>query len=296
MGTQIIKLDSINRCNKFFCKDTQHPLVSLIDLTTEEAGDNDLLQLDFYSIWLKEASCCGCKYYDFKDATLSFSMPGRPIHAELWSRYREQKGRLLCFHPDLLCCSVLKERFPRYTFFHYRPNEALHLSCREKGFINRCLDGLAEELAWETDEHSCTLITDRILLLLDYCTRYYHRQFITRHDANQEILNQAEQLTENYFLTGQVPLHGLPDAEYYARQVGMSSAYFDDLLRYETGKDTAEYVNLKRMDMACKLLRRTDKGIARIADELGFPSVQLFSNVFKRITGCTPGQYRLPLN
>ncbi len=293
MKLQTIKIDTITSCNKFFSTKTLHPSVCLIPLS--DARCKDLLQLDFYSIWLKEKSChfnFGRKEYDFSNGTVSFQCPNQPINMNMWDAYRGETGHLLCFHPNLFHRTPFEKQFSDYTFFYYRQNEALHVSAKEKTVIHECLDSIAEELQWGLDEYSLALITGKIEMLLNHCARFYHRQFTTRHEMNKEMLKKADQLLANYFLTGQAQLQGLPNAEYFSRMLGLSPAYFDDLLKYEIGQTTENFVQLKRIGIACELLRRTSKSTTLIAKELGFPSGQFFCRLFCKLTGSTPNKYR----
>ena len=86
------------------------------------------------------------------------------------------------------------------------------------------------------------------------------------------------------FFAGRVQLKGLPTASHCAEQLKMSSSYFVDLLKHDTGKTFH----------AKNWLTKTDKSILQIANGLGFSSSRYFSLLFKRISGCTPDEYRQP--
>ena len=67
------------------------------------------------------------------------------------------------------------------------------------------------------------------------------------------------------------------------RKLNLSTAYFDDLLRFETGKTLAEYFQFKCLYTAKKMLSEGGNTPAAVA-RLGYPSVQYFSLVFKKAT------------
>ena len=294
MQTEIIRLNSITDCNRYFSSATLHPLVSVIDVSDPKG--HAVLQLQSYAVLFKERSCHDCfgwKDYDFSDGRLVFVAPGQSINIGNWTGRHNGKCLLLCFNPSLTHGTLCGIHFDDYSFFHYRQDEALHLSCRERTIVEAGLESISEELRWGVDEYSRRLLVNRIELLLNCCSRFYKRQFITRHDANQEILDKANRLLENYFLTGQVRYHGLPDTGYFSRMLGLSSAYFGDLLKHETGKSIYEFVSLKRIDIARGQLLRTGKSVSCIAEELGFPSVQYFSRLFKRLVGHAPNECRM---
>lgn len=53
-----------------------------------------------------------------------------------------------------------------------------------------------------------------------------------------------------------------------------------------------DYLNLYRMNEACKILRTTRMKIAEIAGKVGIPDKSYFTASFKKIVGMTPSQYR----
>ena len=294
MDTMIMKVDTITQCNRMFLEKTLHPLVSLIEMP--DLHIQELLQMDFYSVLMKGRCTQGMAYgqtnYDFSDGTLVFLSPEQPINCMAWGGGKDHM--LLCFHPELIRGTSLGESFSDYTFFHYRQNEALHVSARERTVLKDCMESIRNELQWGVDGYSRKLICNKIELLLNFCQRFYNRQFIMRHDVNAEAVEKTDKWLGHYFLTGQPRHKGLPSAESCARMQNMSSAYFDDLLKFETGKKTVEYVQFKRISVACDLLRRTNRTVAEIAEDLGYPSVRHFTSLFKKLTGCTPGLYRTP--
>lgn len=58
------------------------------------------------------------------------------------------------------------------------------------------MDEIGEELHWGVDEYCYTILAGRIRLLLDYASRFYRRQFILRHNENQEMLERTDRELE----------------------------------------------------------------------------------------------------
>lgn len=288
-----LAVGTISGCNKLFAAKTPYPLVSLIRLD-RAAEVPEAIRFGFYTVWLKGWSACCCpnrfgqEPYDFHEAMLLPLPPGKKAVCELWccdeSGYRE--GVLLGIHASVME-SIRAQRDPgAYAFFAYREDEALHLSQREKEILEEVMAGIEKELGWGIDEYSHTILCDRILLLLDYVARFYRRQFITRHEANRHRIECVDRRLDDFFESGMARHRKLPSAETLAE--GCSPAYLDDLLRLETGKNTADYVRLKQIARAERLLKQGGRTVKEVAAELGFPSDTAFCSLFKRLRGEAP--------
>ncbi|WP_293671744.1 AraC family transcriptional regulator [uncultured Parabacteroides sp.] len=295
MKENILNIETVHECNCCLGYRTLHPLVSVIDLSKANL-EQCTIKFDFYTIIMLEGDTeeflYGRKYYDYSNASLLFLTPGESIkidHSELLRR----KGWLLAFHPDLLCRTSLGMHIGDYTFFFYKPDEALHLSLREKSKITDCLHNIGDELEHAIDCHSKTLISRHIELLLDYCTRFYERQFITRCEANKPIIRQTNILLDEYIQSGKLKKGFLPSAEYCADKLHLSPRYFSDLLYFETGQDIYEYFQFKRLEASKTMLLEQGCTAAAVAEKLGYSNVQQFCHIFKKITGIAPGDYRL---
>lgn len=170
------------------------------------------------------------------------------------------------------------------------------MSQRETSKVVCCLENIEEELHHAIDTHSSTILSRHIELLLDYCARFYERQFITRETKNKAILEKLEKLLNDYMVSGRLQRGEQPASEYFAGDLNLSVAYFNDVLKFETGKTLTEYFQFKRLDIAKRLLLKAGTTPAAVSCQLGFPSVQYFSLIFKKITGISPSEYRYSQN
>lgn len=295
MQEKTLDIKTVCECNRCLHCKTLHPQVSLINLENQPLIQEEI-RFEFYAILLIEeckdgCTCCGRRYYDYSNATMVFLMPGE-IFRMNEDNTLPDKGYLLVFHPDLLFRTTLDNHIGNYNFFRYAKEEALHLSQRETEKVTCCLWNIEEELHHAIDAHSATILSRHIELLLDYCTRYYERQFITREAKNKNILVSMDKLMDEYIASERLYDGLMPSAVQCAKKLGLSVSYFCDLLKFETGRTFDEYFQMKRMDAAKGLLHDPDNTPVIVARKLGYPNVQYFSLIFKRITGLAPNEYR----
>ncbi|WP_053827215.1 helix-turn-helix domain-containing protein [Lascolabacillus massiliensis] len=293
---KVLNFDTISKYNDFNNHETLHPLVSVIDFSKAKERTGNKMNFGIYCIFLKEVVCGDLKYgrhyYDYQEGTLVFISPGQFIDVENKTDLYQPMGNALVFHPDLIRGTPLAGRMNDYTFFNYNTNEALHLSAKEQHLVLDLFSKINDELQHSVDKHSKTLIASSIELFLNYCKRFYDRQFITREDVNKGILERFENLLNGYFSSDNPTEIGLPSVAYCADELNLSANYFGDLIRKETGKSAQEYIQAKIIDVAKDKLFNSDKTINEIAYELGFKYPQHFSRMFKKAAGTSPSEYR----
>jgi len=297
MKNKFVELHSISEAHKVFGYDKpKHPLISLLDFTKikSEAVESDAFyQMSFYSISCKHFEGVfkyGKSYYDFNEGTLIFTAPHQVISASHDSEMEEGWG--LFFHPDLINGTSLAKKINEYSFFNYEANEALHISDDEKLILKDCVEKIQREYSQNIDKHTQGLIVSNIELLLNYCDRFYDRQFLTRSKVNKDIVQRFEHLLNDYFAQEELINVGLPDVKFFASRLNLSPNYLSDLLNRYTGKTTQEHIHLKLVDTAKSLLWSTEKSISEIAYDLGFEHPSHFNKLFKSKTGKSPSEYR----
>ena len=184
-----------------------HPLVSVVDLSKASPRQGSRMYFGFYTIFLKDVKCGDLVYgrhtYDYQEGTLVFLAPGQVAGMNSNGETYQPKGYALVFHPDLIHGTSLGRHIQDYTFFGYQSNEALHLSERERKIVLDCFSKIEYELEHAIDKHSKRLIVSNIELFLNYCVRFYDRQFITRDNVHKGILERFENLLNEYFQIGQ---------------------------------------------------------------------------------------------
>lgn len=292
----IIKIESVAQFNRDRGQKTMHPLISVLDQSLSKPVTEARYISELYIIFLKELNCGELKYgrshYDYEDGTLLFIAPGQVFGFEENGKAVQPTGWALVFHPDLIRGTHLGRHINEYNFFSYDANEALHVSDRERETVLECFKKIKYELEYAIDKHTRTLTVSNIELFLNYCVRFYDRQFITRDQVHKDLLVKFEQLLNNYFESGNPQTLGLPSVAYCAEQLNLSAKYFGDLIKKETGKSAQEHIQSKVIDIAKERVFDIDKSISEVAYDLGFKYPQHFTRLFKQKVGVTPVEYR----
>lgn len=127
-------------------------------------------------------------------------------------------------------------------------------------------------------------------MLLNYCQRFYNRQFLTRKIANNDILSKFESLLKKYFSDNLQKDNGLPSIQYCADALCMSANYLGDVIKRMSGETAGNYIRRIVIQEAKNRLA-SGLSISETAYEMGFEYPQHFSRMFKKFTGATPQEY-----
>jgi AraC-like DNA-binding protein len=296
--SQLIHLKSIADLSRLLNENDFHPLVAVVDFskTTDHIEEETRIITDFYSVmfknYCKSAITYGRKAIDFDEGSLICMAPNQVITIDNEIEPRENPmGWGLFFHPDLISNTSLNAKMNDYSFFLYEIAEALHLSEKEKQLLFECIIKIKTELKENIDDYSQTIIVSTIELLLNYCNRFYGRQFITRKAINRDILAKVEALLKQHFSINTLP-NGLPTVKLLADYVNLSPGYLGDLLKKETGLNAQEHIHQYIIEKAKNILLNSNQSVSEIAFQLGFEYPQYFSRLFKQKTGKTPMEFR----
>jgi AraC-like DNA-binding protein len=312
---KLYEIKSISQLHKILgCPKPKHPNISFFkhseiltcssDEQTKQALSNanaalaqvEKVNAQFYIISLKSAKGqlkYGRNYYDFEEGTLLFTAPNQVMYPhQLVSEMNDDEGWSLIIQPDLFYGTDLGKKMDSYNFFSYATNEALHISENENSKIMEAIKNIVDEYSQNIDQHSNNLIISNLELLLNYCRRFYDRQFYTRTKQSKDIVVQIETYIKNYF-NSDLPINkGIPTVKVCAEHVNLSPNYLSDLLKKETGKNTKEHIDYFLLEKAKQLLLSTELNISEIAYDLGFGYSKSFSKLFKKAMGISPKEFR----
>ena len=292
-------LDSLKTYNELYGLKTPHPLIGVLDINKSTKIVNHVtLKFEVYALFLKNGSQCTLKYgrksYDYQEGTIVSFAPGQVVTIDDKKQELGPEVAGLMFHPDLIYGTPLASKIKDFEFFGYSQTESLHLSEKEREKFNFYLDLIREELERPIDNHTSAVLSAHIQLLLEHLDRFYDRQFITRHKVNSDIVSQFQQNLKDYFSENEII--NTPNVGYFADKASLTTGYFSNLIKKETGMAPKDLISLKLIDEAKRRLIETNQDISVIAYSLGFDYPAHFSRLFKKITGFTPKEYRLKLN
>ena len=292
---QEIFLNTVQDFNDYQEVETLHPLVSVVRVENTEHIQKCVMHYGLYAIYLKETKACQLSYgrtsYDFDEMTVTSFSPGQTVTVEPNPDVPFVKFTALVFHPDLLNRTPLAKQMNRYEFFDYTSTEALHLSAQEVEIFKGVLTLIEQELHRAIDKHTRELIVSNIELLLNYCLRFYDRQFITREEINHTVVKKfLNQLDE--YINEKAVSEGLPTVAYFAGKCCLSTGYFGTLVKTETGRTAKDLINDRILAKAKALLQSETSSVTQVSVRLGFEYPQHFIRFFKSLTGKTPSQWR----
>ncbi|KLT67076.1 AraC family transcriptional regulator [Pedobacter sp. BMA] len=292
------RLESVTQFNSERGQQTLHPLITVLDQSKSQPIRVTKFISELYVIFLKNEKCADLRYgrshYDYQEDSLIFLSPGQVVGFDAENGTTIQpNGWALAFHPDMIRGTALGTMIKDYHYFSYDVKESLHVSAREKELLLECFGKIGYELQHPIDKHSRKLIVSTIELLLNYCERFYDRQFITREHINKDILTRFEELLDSYFKSDKPAQIGLPSVAYCADDLSLSPKYFGDLIKKETGQSAQEYLQEKVIDVAKERMFDSRKTISEIAYDMGFRYPQHFSRLFKQRVGQSPHDYRI---
>ena len=292
----IITADTIQQYNQFFGVKTMHPQIGIIHFDRSENQPTHKMTFGFYALYLVKTVGITMDYgktkYDFDDGTVICLAPGQTIGVHRMPGGPVPVAIGLMFHPDLLHGTALAKKMKQFTFFSYTSNEALHLSSDECAVIQNYMDNINRELEHPVDKFSRQLFVSNIEVLLNYCMRFYERQFVTREELNNDVLARFEQLLNEYWDSGEAKIYGLPTVKYFADKICLSPNYFGDLIKTATGKSAQERIQSKIIEMSKEAILNPRLNTKQIANMLGFQYPQHFLRFFKKRVGCTPKEFK----
>ena len=290
----ILQVDNVSDYENYVEYKNLHPLVSVIPYSAVTPIRHSRTKFNVYGLFLRddrlEELTYGMGKYSYDEGTLIAVSPGQIGGVEDNGEKFAIKGWGLLFHPDLLHGTSLERKLDRYTFFSYHINEALHMNPDERSTYICCLELLQQELESTDKTNQDTIIVSLLEVILEYCLRFYNRQFSERKVENHDVLVRFEQVLKDYYNSEKQLESGIPSVKYCSEQLFLSTNYFGDLVKKETGNSPNYFIQQFIINRAKSELI-ANNSVSETAFNLGFASPQALSRFFKQHTDKTPLEY-----
>lgn len=292
--SKILKVKKVSDYGQYVGVPDKHPLICAINYSEVSPVRQSLNNYSVYAIFFLDKADInldyGCGKYDYKQGTVICVAPGQIGGKEDDGRLIDLEGWALLFHPDLLHGTHLEKTIKDYSFFDYRVNEALHMTEEEHDLLDSLLRQIRDEINRKGDVFQNLIIVEYLALILNYCQRFYNRQFMTRKLDNSDTLIKFDSLLHEYFEDNRQLSLGLPTVKYCADKLCMSYNYFGDLVKKTTGDTASNYIRQYIIQRAKNELA-SGETISQVAYGLGIEYASHLSRMFKKCTGMTPSEY-----
>lgn len=270
-------------------------MIAVGHYNAEPVPGSTTYEFGVYVIYIKETKGCKLNYgltkYDFDEMSVTAFAPGQKVTAVVEEGQEQPRWTMLAFHPDFLVRTQLGRKMSSYGYFSYSSNEALHLSKEEVDLLSAVLSLIESEMKHSIDRHSRSIIISHLEVFLDYCLRFYERQFYSREVINNTVVEKFNALLDEY-LANDISERGLPTVAYFADRLNLSAGYFGELVKTSTGTTAKDMIADRLVNAARELLNDLTLSVTQVGDMLGFEYPQHFVRFFKRRTGRTPKEYR----
>lgn len=294
-----IKLDTIQHLNEYYGFEHLNPMITVGHYSGDPEPGVTTYEYGVYAIYIKETKGCKLNYgltkYDFDEMSVIALAPGQRVTVVVDESTEKLRWTVLAFHPDFLVRTALTGKMSSYGYFSYSNNEALHLSKDEVDLLGAVLSLIEREMNHSIDRHTRSIIISHIEGFLDYCLRFYERQFFSREIINSSIVEKFNALLDNY-IANDIEGCGLPTVAYFADKLNLTPGYFGELVKTSTGTTAKDIIAERLVHAARQLLNDLSLSVTQVGDRLGFEYPQHFVRFFKRRTGHTPREYRTVAN
>ncbi len=293
--SDILRLDNVNDYAGDIGAPVYHPHVSVIHYDEMGQIRHTLNRFGVYAIFMQDNFPDGIVYgagtYDVSCGSLTAVSPGQILGKEDDGTKAQYRGWVLMFDADFIRGTELGRNLSKYHFFSYNTNEALILAAKERETLGSIMKNIRSELSGGREqEYTDKIVLDYIQLVLDYCSRFYSRQFRNQVYVSSDIMSRFGEVLGRYYEDGKQYVFGIPSVKYCAGELNMSPGYFGDVVRNVSGESPILYIKDFIVERAKDLLSG-GMTVTQVSDELGYEYPQHFTRVFKKQTGMLPSKY-----
>ncbi|MDD3344437.1 MAG: helix-turn-helix domain-containing protein [Sulfurospirillaceae bacterium] len=214
-----------------------------------------------------------CQNYHIQKQTLFLVSPGR-IHG--WEHTHNLHAYLLKFEPSIFEEKTFLNQMNLFNF------DLVTVDALENTIINTTLSALEEEYTSTKSLKECSISSLLQILLI----------YIQRTLPIEEVSSSASTLVSQLNDLMHANDYKIAKPSCYARRLKTSISLLNQALKEITGKHAGEYIRIKTIQEAQRLLKYDAMTCNEIAYHLGFLDSAYFSRFFKREVGISPKAFR----
>lgn len=208
------------------------------------------------------------------------------LERELLNNIREGKNDKAYETLDKIMIGLVPEYSVRPNYVKARVLELLVLISRALADKGCDVEALLELNIRNVQEMSKIQLAEKLFDWLKAVLEVYFVQLDKSRDhKTAKVMKQVMEYIQKEH-SQNITLDGLAQAFYF------SPSYLSYIFKKELGINITDYLTGYRVEMAKKVLLETDDPIVRVAAGVGFNSESYFSQVFKKLVGMPPGEFR----
>ena len=245
---------------------------------------SETIRIDFYRISIK---------VDFLDNSVKKAKPitavyfNSPDLAGGWDIGPNFTGMYLQLSKKI----IEENRFLFKNYLDYGRHEPLYLNEDELEEVSTVFKLMIRY--YQNKPGQSGILLSYVNVLVSLVEVFYKRQFAANPKQYSPIISDFQQHLNDYYNR---PVKQLPNVQYFAEKLGLTSNYLGDIVKHFTSKSAIENIHEFVIKKAKELLEeQTDLNTTEVAFELGFEYPNYFSKFFKKQVNMTPKEYRLQL-
>jgi len=230
------------------------------------------------------------KHYKIEKNCIYVSLPSDIIQLCDWS---ECKLYIMVFDDNFIRKFNLNYNDILTVFLGIQKHPCVKLTVQEAISLQDTFFSLKNEMEVFKNKEYCNEIVMSYINLITYKACSYLSSYLEALDAEDETLKKRSQEYYNRFMSLlRQNFKNERSLDFYASKLCITPKYMTSLIKKTSGKSALEWINDCVILEAKNLLRHSDMSVQEISDYLSFSNQSFFSQYFKRLSGCSPSEYR----
>lgn len=230
------------------------------------------------------------KHYLIEKNCIYVSMPKDIIQLCEWT---ECKLYIIAFDDDFIRKTNLNYNNVLSVLLGIQKHPCVELSLQEATSLQETFFSLKNEMEVFKGKDYYNEIVMSYINLITYKACSYLNRYIQMQTGESEAVNKRSEEYCNKFMSllNQNFKHER-SIGFYAGKLYITPKYMTSLIKKTSGRSAMDWINDSVIMEAKNLLKYSEMSIQEISDYLNFSNQSFFSQYFKRLSGCSPSDYR----